>query len=77
MVLCVSNITWIPGRIDEHEIPLPSIPELEVTDGWYKLHAEIDEPIIRAVRDGKIAVGRKIAVSGARVGFTSQDCERS
>ena len=67
MVLCVSNISWTEQGTDENGTPLPSIPELEVTDGWYRLRAEIDEPLMRATRKGKIRVGTKIAVMGCRV----------
>lgn len=46
-------------------------PELEVTDGWYRLRAKIDLPMARAVQKGFIRVGRKIGVAGARVSFFS------
>ena len=43
------------------------VPELEVTDGWYKLRAEVDAPLARAIRRGIIRVGRKIGVVDAKV----------
>jgi breast cancer 2 susceptibility protein len=66
MVLCVSNIFWSPG-VTEDGVPIESHPELEVSDGWYRLKAQIDLPIARAIRKGLIKVGRKIAIAGARV----------
>ena len=64
MVLCVSNILgWSPARAGsggQH-------PELEVTDGWYRMRAKIDLPLARAVRRGLIRVGSKLSVSGAKV----------
>ncbi|KAF8846093.1 hypothetical protein BDN67DRAFT_891569, partial [Paxillus ammoniavirescens] len=67
MLLCVSDITWSNGGCDENDVPLPPYPELEVTDGWYRLRARIDAPLARAVKKGKIRIGRKIAVAGAKL----------
>ena len=47
-----------------------SHPELEVTDGWYRLRARVDAPLARAIRRGVIRIGRKMAVAGARVRFS-------
>ncbi|KAL0951607.1 hypothetical protein HGRIS_008287 [Hohenbuehelia grisea] len=71
MVLCISNITWtdVPQE-DGTSIPHP---ELEVTDGWYRLRAQVDESLARAVRRGIIRVGRKIAVAGARLESERKD----
>ncbi|THV07479.1 hypothetical protein K435DRAFT_643336 [Dendrothele bispora CBS 962.96] len=66
MILCVSDITW-----SRHGTEVELRPELEVTDGWYRLRAEIDLPLERAVRRGLIRVGRKLAIVGARL-----SCER-
>lgn len=68
MILCVSNITWSEPGMTDDGMPIPPHPELEVTDGWYRLRAQIDAPLARAVRRGVICVGRKIGVVGARVG---------
>ncbi|KAG8714021.1 hypothetical protein FRC09_018069 [Ceratobasidium sp. 395] len=57
MVLCVSDIQLQDG--DEAEI--------ELTDGWYRIRALSDKTLVRAARKGKLAVGRKIAVAGARL----------
>jgi hypothetical protein len=59
-------VTWSSAGEDDG-FPVPSHPELEVTDGWYRLRARVDQPIARAIRKGHIKVGRKIAVAGAKV----------
>lgn len=53
--------------MDEDGIPVPPHPKLEVTDGWYRLRAQIDDSLARAVRKSVLRVGRKIAVAGMRV----------
>lgn len=54
MVLCVSGI--ISNNI------------IELTDGWYPIHAQIDESLSRALSRRKIKLGCKISIIGARVG---------
>lgn len=51
----------------EDGVPVDPHPELELTDGWYRLRAQVDESMARAVRRGKVRAGRKVGVSGARV----------
>ncbi|KAJ7492322.1 hypothetical protein FB451DRAFT_1217887 [Mycena latifolia] len=67
MVLCVSNITWSEPGVTDDGLPIAPHPELEVTDGWYRLRAQVDAPLARAVRRGIVRVGRKIGVVGARL----------
>ncbi|ESK92722.1 rad51-associated protein brh2 [Moniliophthora roreri MCA 2997] len=66
IVLCVSDIIWPPSQVANGQKIEPP-PELEVTDGWYKLRARIDAPLIRAVEKGTLRIGRKIAIAGARL----------
>ncbi|KAG1783569.1 hypothetical protein EV702DRAFT_1054261 [Suillus placidus] len=73
MVLCVSNVTWSPAGETDDGFPIPSHPELEVTDGWYRLRARVDKPLARAIRKGHIKIGRKIAVTGARLSAERKD----
>ncbi|KAI9570309.1 hypothetical protein HD554DRAFT_2170473 [Boletus coccyginus] len=67
MVLCISDIIWSPGGPEEDTAAVQTYPELEVTDGWYRLRAHIDAPLARGARKGKIKIGRKIAVAGAKL----------
>ncbi|KAK7058475.1 hypothetical protein VNI00_002109 [Paramarasmius palmivorus] len=72
IVLCVSNIIFpLAQEANGRTVELP--PELEVTDGWYKLRAKIDAPLIRAVQKGTIRIGRKLAVAGARLDSERKD----
>lgn len=68
MTLVVSHIHIPEHSLEEgQEEGSAPRPELDVSDGWYKLRAEVDEPLARAIRRGTIRVGRKIVVSGAKV----------
>lgn len=67
MVLCISNVTWSESGLTDDGVPTEPHPELEVTDGWYRLRAQVDAPLARAIRKGIIRIGRKIGVAGARV----------
>ncbi|KAF5385395.1 hypothetical protein D9615_001242 [Tricholomella constricta] len=73
MVLCVSDITWITGGYADDGGPLKSRPELEVTDGWYRLRAQVDAPLARAIKRGLIRIGRKLTVAGAYLSSERKD----
>lgn len=60
MVLLVSTIHSIDGKDG-------SVGSLELTDGWYCINAQIDVCLKRAVVKEKIVVGRKLAITGAKV----------
>jgi BRCA2, oligonucleotide/oligosaccharide-binding, domain 1 len=67
MILCVSAIVWSGSGIGDDGLPLVPHPTLELTDGWYRLRAQVDEVLAKAARRGVIRVGCKISVSGASV----------
>lgn len=73
MVLCVSALHISnPIKDDKGQVITPR-PVLELTDGWYRIMAEVDDCLARAVSKGRIKVGRKLAISGSRVShFTSR-----
>ncbi|KZP25285.1 hypothetical protein FIBSPDRAFT_820691 [Athelia psychrophila] len=73
MILCISNITWSAAGLTDDGLPIEPFPELEVTDGWYRLRARPDESLARAARRGVLKVGRKIAVAGARLSSERKD----
>ncbi|KAI0033970.1 hypothetical protein K488DRAFT_46526, partial [Vararia minispora EC-137] len=66
-VLCVSDIIWNEPTTGKDGVVELAHPELEVTDGWYRLRAKIDKPLARAVRKGMIRIGRKIGIVGANL----------
>ena len=68
MVLVVSAIRR-PEYVESKEGKIAAKPFLELTDGWYRINAEIDDCLVRSVNKGKIKVGRKLAVCGAKVCF--------
>ncbi len=85
MVLCVSKIIWpeegSPASSPSYTskgagkaVPKEPLPELEVTDGWYRLRAQVDEALARACKKGTVRVGRKLAVVGAKV--SHMECAR-
>lgn len=67
MTLCVSDIVWSEGGRRARGSAIGRVPELEVTDGWYRLRAIVDPPMARAVGRGVIRVGRKLGIAGAQV----------
>ncbi|EIM83586.1 uncharacterized protein STEHIDRAFT_62664, partial [Stereum hirsutum FP-91666 SS1] len=76
MVLCISNIFWSESGVTSDGLAIAACPELEMTDGWYKLRATVDPPLARAIERGAIRVGRKIAVAGAKLSTgKSEPCE--
>jgi breast cancer 2 susceptibility protein len=67
MVLCVSAIVNSPVEQLADGTNAPDCQSLELTDGWYIIRANIDAPICRALKKGKLRLGYKIAISGAKV----------
>lgn len=66
MILCVSKVIRTQGQRNS-DGSVENALELEVTDGWYKLRAEVDAPLARAIRRGIVRAGRKIGVVDAKV----------
>jgi breast cancer 2 susceptibility protein len=66
MIVCVSRVFLTEGRRNS-DGTAGDDPELEITDGWYRLRAEVDKPLARAIRRGVIRAGRKIGVVDAKV----------
>lgn len=60
MVLCVSSV----------DLPIDDKGKtrvIELTDGWYRIRAECDSVLREALGRGKLGVGVKIGITGARV----------
>lgn len=71
MVLCVSQIRWEEathesdnGQADASALVIAG---LELTDGWYRIRANVDRTLKSACERGKIVVGCKLAIAGAKV----------
>lgn len=75
MVLCVSGIHHPPPVLDEKDQPVPQRPYLDLTDGWYHIRALTDDCLVRAIQTGKIKVGRKLGISGAKLDSSADGCD--
>jgi breast cancer 2 susceptibility protein len=69
MILCVSQLLWDdPDDVyDDSDASTQVIVGLELTDGWYRIRAIIDPTLKSACERGKLIVGSKLAIVGARV----------
>lgn len=72
LVLCVSQILWgasstASDTLAPGEEALLQITGLELTDGWYRIKSNIDAGLKRACERGKIVLGAKLAVVGAKL----------
>lgn len=71
MVLCVSAVLKVTTVPQEEGATAQEATILELSDGWYRIRANADPPLQRALNAGRLAVGYKIAISGARVCLSS------
>ncbi|CAO1625733.1 unnamed protein product [Parajaminaea phylloscopi] len=75
MVLCVIDVRRSRQTCDDDSGSTDTGPShesryghvLELTDGWYRILGQIDGPLTRAVRKGKIRRGSKLAIQGAKL----------
>ena len=78
MVLCIASVRKVganPPSTTNVSTPSgaesprrePSSIELELTDGWYSAYAQVDRGIQRLVETGKLFIGQKIGICGARL----------
>lgn len=69
MILCVSLLLWDDPEdvYGENDGSTQVIVGLELTDGWYRIRANIDKTLKSACERGKLIVGSKLAITGARV----------
>lgn len=66
MILCVFEISWPDESRAEKAAPM-----LVLTDGWYKIRAQTDVALVRAIKKRRICVGSKLEIIGARVRISS------
>ena len=75
MILCVSQLLWDDPPDDgyghDDAVAMTQvIVGVELTDGWYRIRAQIDPTLKSACERGKLTVGSKLAITGARVSAT-------
>jgi breast cancer 2 susceptibility protein len=75
MILYVAAVHHPDAPADGEENAPPPRPYLELSDGWYKILAEVDDCLARAINKGTIQVGRKLAVSGAKLDSGSEGAD--
>ncbi|KAJ9127504.1 hypothetical protein QFC24_000913 [Naganishia onofrii] len=74
MILCVSGIISPPLALAS-EGPMTQESILELTDGWYTIRANVDPPLSRALKTGKLRVGSKLGISGAKLDASREGTE--
>jgi breast cancer 2 susceptibility protein len=69
MILVVSNVISVTNeKVSEDGWILQAArAEIEVSDGWYRLRAQVDAPLARAIMRKTLKPGKKIAIACARV----------
>lgn len=72
MVLCISAISWPNASVADSDgssgaSAQDGKPEVEMTDGWYRVRVEVDDAMMRAIRRGALRAGMKVGVVGAKV----------
>ncbi|GAA5905377.1 uncharacterized protein JCM6883_006377 [Sporobolomyces salmoneus] len=76
LVLCVSQLLWEdPDESTSYDDDGATqvIVGVELTDGWYRIRAEIDQTLKSACERGKLIVGSKLAITGARLNKFRQE----
>ena len=61
------NWEFLLGKTDIKENVCKIIYSLELTDMWYKIRADVDLPLQRAISKSKIQIGYKLEICGAKV----------
>ncbi|XP_037655753.1 breast cancer type 2 susceptibility protein isoform X2 [Choloepus didactylus] len=73
LVLCVSEIISLSTNISEtssskaSSVDTQKVANVELTDGWYAVRAQLDPPLMALIKNGRLAVGQKIIVHGAEL----------
>ena len=62
MVLRVARI-HMPTSAQQSTAKGPQKPQLQLTDGWYGVRAQLDVPLAAMVHRGQIAVGTHLQMS--------------
>ncbi|XP_057695654.1 breast cancer type 2 susceptibility protein isoform X2 [Corythoichthys intestinalis] len=67
LVLCVCGVVS-PGQTENPRAVV------RMTDGWYAVKAQLDEPLTARLREGRLAVGGKLVISGAQLVGSQDGC---
>ena len=63
----VNNFFLLIEEINDKENVSKTIYSLELTDMWYKIRADVDQALQRAILKSKIRIGYKLEICGAKV----------
>ncbi|KAK9831095.1 hypothetical protein WJX74_003332 [Apatococcus lobatus] len=72
MVLRVARIL-LPPPDQQSAAQGPQKPQLQLTDGWYGVRANLDAPLTGLVQSGHISVGCKLRICGAELQGQQQE----
>ncbi|CAA0836257.1 Protein BREAST CANCER SUSCEPTIBILITY 2 homolog B [Striga hermonthica] len=72
MVLCISTVSENHDLRSGNHIVSPDdgkdkAPAIELTDGWYSMKALLDEPLSQKLASGKLFLGQKLRIWGAKL----------
>lgn len=79
LVLCVCGVvsrgSSPKGKTPGAEAKVDNLPAVVwLTDGWYSIKAQLDEPLIAMLHKGRLAVGGKLIVHGAQLVGSQDAC---
>ncbi|KAG8818991.1 hypothetical protein FRC17_010635, partial [Serendipita sp. 399] len=69
MILCVYEINLPDAK------QAATMPGVVLTDGWYRIRAQIDATLARAIAKRKIRVGKKLEIIGAKLSANKKDAD--
>lgn len=67
MILCVSKVAPQRRRSSACGVDTCDMVQVELTDGWYAINADLDTFLTKYIHEGIIRVGTKLLVSSARL----------
>ncbi|MEQ2282424.1 hypothetical protein AMECASPLE_000570 [Ameca splendens] len=86
LVLCVCEIVSRGHSLNVHSRSYTKTPKsaetkvetqfavLQLTDGWYAIKAQLDEPLTAMLHKGRLAVGGKLIIHGAQLVGSQDAC---
>lgn len=66
------NDTKTPQGADDKAVPPSAV--IWLTDGWYAIKAQLDEPLTAMLHKGRMAVGGKLIIHGAQLVGSQDAC---